>query len=146
MIMLALAPPSIAVVSFDHRCATAIPHVVTGRPGSSPHRSSSKQASNARRQQTASIEIPIASDARHRHTSRGFLLWSFAYAGPRCPPRHHHGAGIRKPSQKRTYDQAALFSNAAAAFSASYGNIHAAADIHSLIFSARSEALSLADR
>ena len=42
--------------------------------------------------------------------------------------------------------QAALFSNAAAAFSASYGNIHAAADIHSLIFSARSEALSLADR
>ena len=101
MIMLALAPPSIAVVSFDHRCATAIPHVVTGRPGSSPHRSSSKQASNARRQQTASIEIPIASDARHRHTSRGFLLWSFAYAGPRCPPRHHHGAGIRKPSQQR---------------------------------------------
>jgi hypothetical protein len=100
MIMLALAPPSIAVVSFDHRCATAIPHVVTGRPGSSPHRSSSKQASNARRQQTASIEIPIASDARHRHTSRGFLLWSFAYAGPRCPPRHHHGAGIRKPSHK----------------------------------------------
>jgi integrase/recombinase XerD len=23
----------------------------------------------------------------------------FAYAGPRCAPRHHHGAGIRKPSQ-----------------------------------------------
>jgi hypothetical protein len=48
--------------------------------------------------------------------------------------------------QKRTYDQDALFSNAAAAFSASYGNIHAAADIHSPNFSARSEALSLADR
>ena len=62
------------VVSFDHRCATPISHVVTGRPGSSPHRSSSKQASNVRRQQTASIEIPIASDAPHRHTSRGFLL------------------------------------------------------------------------
>jgi len=102
MIMLALAPPSIAVVSFDHRCATPIPHVVTGRPGSSPHRSCSKQASNARRQQTASIEIPIASDAPPRHTSRGFLLWRFAYAGPRCPPSHHHGAGIRKPSHQRT--------------------------------------------
>lgn len=25
----------------------------------------------------------------------------FAYAGPRCTPHHHHGAGIRKPSQKR---------------------------------------------
>jgi hypothetical protein len=100
--MLALAPPSIAVVSFDYRCATPIPHVVTDRPGSSPHRSSSKQASNVRRQQTASIEIPIASDAPHRHTSRGFLLWRFAYAGPRCPPRHHHGAGIRKPSQERS--------------------------------------------
>ena len=78
MIMLALALPSIAVVSFDHRCATPIPHVVTGRPGSSPHRSYSKQASNAPRQQTASIEIPIASDAPPRHTSRGFLVWALS--------------------------------------------------------------------
>ena len=111
MIMLALAPPSIAVVSFDHRCATPIPHVVTGRPGSSPHRSHSKQASNARRQQTPSIEIPIASDAQPRHTSRGFLLWRFAYAGPRCPPRHHHGAGIRKPSQQRSFAQRRFFTH-----------------------------------
>ena len=111
MIMLALALPSIAVVSFDHRCATPIPHVVTGRPGSSSHRSYSKQASNARRQQTASIEIPIASDAPPRHTSRGFLLWRFAYAGPRCPPRHHHGAGIRKPSQKRPSPPARVLSD-----------------------------------
>jgi hypothetical protein len=82
MIMLALAPPSIAVVSFDHRCATPIPHVATGPPSSSLHRSPSKQAFNAPRQQTASVEIPIASDPRPRHTFRGFLLWRFAYAGP----------------------------------------------------------------
>jgi hypothetical protein len=32
---------------------------------------------------------------------RGFLLWRFAYAGPRCAPRHLHEAGIRKPSHER---------------------------------------------
>src|SRR5277367_881129 len=80
--MLALALPSIAVVSLDHHCPTPIPHLATGRPGSSLHRSPSKQAFNAPRQQTASVEIPIASDARPRHTSRGFLPWRFAYAGP----------------------------------------------------------------
>jgi hypothetical protein len=81
MIMLALPLPSIAVVSFDHRCATPIPHVVTGRPGSSPHRSYSKQASNARRQQTASIEIPIASDAH-----------------PATPPAVSSFGGLRTPA------------------------------------------------
>jgi hypothetical protein len=80
--MLAFAPPSIAVVSFNLRCSTPIPHVQTGRPGSSLHRSRSKQAFDAPHQQTASVEIPIASDARPRHTSRGFLPWRFAYAGP----------------------------------------------------------------
>jgi hypothetical protein len=45
MIMLALAPPSIAVVSFDHRCTTPIPHVATGRPGSSLHRKSFQRTS-----------------------------------------------------------------------------------------------------
>src|SRR5712675_2027405 len=29
-----------------------------------------------------SRQIPIASDAPPRHTSRGFLHWRFAYAGP----------------------------------------------------------------
>src|SRR6266403_515845 len=29
-----------------------------------------------------SRQIPIASDARPFHTSRGFLPWRFAYAGP----------------------------------------------------------------
>src|ERR1700723_4775621 len=80
--MLALAPPSIAVVSFNLRCPTPIPHVQTGRPGSSLHRSRSKQAFDAPHQQTASVEIPIASDARPRHTFRGFLPWRFAYVGP----------------------------------------------------------------
>jgi hypothetical protein len=57
MTMLALAPPSTAVVSFDHRCATPMPHVATGRPSSSLHRSPSKQAFNTPRQHTASVEI-----------------------------------------------------------------------------------------
>ena len=83
MTRLALAPPSIAVVSFDHRCTTPIPHVATGRPSSSLHRSPSKQAFNAPRQQTASVEIPIASDARPRHTSRGFHVWGFFCQGVR---------------------------------------------------------------
>ena len=58
-----------------------------------------KPSLNAPRQQTASDEIPIASDARPLHTSRGFLPWRFAHAGPRRAPRRHHGAAIRKPSQ-----------------------------------------------
>jgi len=81
MIVLALAPPSIAVVSFDLRCPTLIPKVETGRPGSSLHPSRSKQAFNAPRRHTPSFEIPIASDARPRQTSRGFLPWRFADAG-----------------------------------------------------------------
>jgi hypothetical protein len=101
MTRLALAPPWIAVLPFDLRYATLVLPVAIGRPGSSPPRSISKQAFNAHRQQTASDKIPIASDARPRHISRGFLPWRFAYAGPRCAPRHHHGAGIRKPSHNR---------------------------------------------
>jgi hypothetical protein len=82
MTKLVLAPPSIAIVSFDHRCTTPIPHVATGRPGSSLHRSPSKKTFNVPRQHSASIEIPIASDAKPPHTSRGSLPWRFAYAGP----------------------------------------------------------------
>src|SRR5258708_20853329 len=77
MIVLALALPSMAVVSLDPHCPTPIPHLATGRPGSSLHRSPSKQTFNAPRQQTASVEIPIASDAKPRHTFRGFLVWGF---------------------------------------------------------------------
>src|SRR3984893_2824552 len=126
MITLALAPPSIAVVSFDHRCTTPTPHVATGRPGPSLHRSPSEQAFNAPRQQTASVEIPIASDARPRHTSRGFLRASsrgpasanlhnsgprtcqvevsFPWFGPVCSPFMvivAHRAGVRRPAACR---------------------------------------------
>jgi hypothetical protein len=73
-------------------------------PASSPPRSLPKQFLNAPRQNTASAKIPIASDAQPRHTSRGFLPWRFAYAGPRHAPCHHRGAAIRKPSQKRRFD------------------------------------------
>ncbi len=82
MIRRDLAPPAIAVVWFDLRCATLVLPVATGRNVSSPPRSLPKQAFNATRQQTASTEIPIASDARSLHTSRGFLPWRFADAGP----------------------------------------------------------------
>jgi hypothetical protein len=76
--MLALASLSIAVV----RCATPILPIAIGRPRSSPPQSLPKQTFNAPRQQTASLEIPIAPDARPRHTFRGFLHWRFADAGP----------------------------------------------------------------
>ena len=52
-------------------------------PKCSPHRRLlPRETINAPRQQAASVQIPIASDARPRHTSRGFLPWRFAYAGP----------------------------------------------------------------
>ena len=43
-------------------------------------------------------QIPIAQAATPTSPSLGFLPWRFAYAGPRCTPRHRHGAAIRKPS------------------------------------------------
>src|SRR5882672_964617 len=103
MIRLALAQPGTAVLSFDLCCATPVLPVATGRQCSPPRRLLPRETINAPRQQAASVQIPIASDAQLRHTSRGFLLWRFAYAGPTCPPRHHHGAAIRKPSHKRTH-------------------------------------------
>src|SRR5258705_5234523 len=69
----------------------------------SPLRSLPKQPLNAPRQQTASDKIPITSDAGPRHFSRAFLPWRFADAGPWRPPRHHHGAGIRKPSAAKDW-------------------------------------------
>src|ERR1700675_4561897 len=101
MIRLALAQPGTVVLSFDLCCATPVLPVATGRQCSAPRRPPPREVINAPRQQAASVQIAIASDAQLRHTSRGFLLWRFAYAGPTCPPRHHHGAAIRKPSQKR---------------------------------------------
>jgi hypothetical protein len=82
MPMLALAPPRTAIPSFNLRHLTPVLPIAIGRPGPSPHRPRPKQAVNACRLQTAAAEIPIASDALPRHTSRGFLHWRFAYAGP----------------------------------------------------------------
>ena len=82
MTMLAVAPPRIAVLSFDLRCATPVPSIVIGRSGSSPLQSLPNRAFNAPWQHTASTAIPIASDAPPRPISRGFLPWRFADAGP----------------------------------------------------------------
>jgi hypothetical protein len=82
MARLVCAPPRIAISSFNLRRSTPVLPIVIGRPNPSPHRPLPKDAVNARRLQTAAAEIPIASDVRPRHTSRGFLHWRFADAGP----------------------------------------------------------------
>src|ERR1700687_1141151 len=96
MTMLAVTRLTIVAVSFHLRRATP-------RPAPSHPRSPAEKAPNPPRQKTGSVQIPIAPDAPPRHIFRGFLLWRFAYAGPRCAPRHLHAAGIRKPSQFRTH-------------------------------------------
>jgi hypothetical protein len=96
--MLVLASLSIAVV----RCATPILPIAIGRPRSSPPRSLPKQAFNAPRQQTASVEIPIAPDARSPHTFRGFLHWRFAYAGPTVAAAPPSWGRHPQPSQNAT--------------------------------------------
>ncbi len=48
------------------------------------------------------VQIPIAPAGR-RILSRGFLPWRFSYAGPRSVWHRCHGAGIRKPSQRRQF-------------------------------------------
>jgi hypothetical protein len=111
MTMLALALPSIAIVSFDLRCATPVLPVAIDRSGSSTPRSLPKQAFNVPRQQAASVEIPIASDAPPRHTSRGFLHWRFAYAGPGArrstfvgpASENLHNSGLMHRSKQRLY-------------------------------------------
>ena len=82
MISLALAPPAIAIVWFDLAQATPILPITTRQPGSSYLQSLPKQAFNRPRRQTADPKIPIASDGRPLYTSRGFVPWRFAYAGP----------------------------------------------------------------
>src|ERR1700682_6707437 len=82
MISLPLAQPGTVVLSFDLCCATPVLPVATGRQCSAPRRPPPREVINAPRQQAASVQIAIASDAQLRHTSRGFLLWRFAYAGP----------------------------------------------------------------
>ena len=83
MIRLGLAPPQLALLSLDLHCAMQLLPIAIQPLGSSPARSLPKQAFNGLRQQTVCTEIPIASNAPPCHTSRGFLPWRFAYAGPR---------------------------------------------------------------
>ena len=85
--MLALASLSIAVV----RCATPGLPVAIGRPGSSPPRSLPKQAFNTPRQQTASVEISIASDAPPSPHLPRFPPLEVCGRRPRCAPLHLHG-------------------------------------------------------
>src|ERR1019366_538155 len=77
MTMLVLAPPRTATSSFNLRRLTPVLPIAIGRPSPSHHRPLPKEAVNARRLKTAAAEIPIASDAPPRHTSRGFLVWGF---------------------------------------------------------------------
>jgi len=76
--MLAVAPPWTTAPSINPRRAMPILPIAIGRTCSPPHRLLPKEVINAPRQQAASVQIPIASDAQLRHTSRGFLPWRFA--------------------------------------------------------------------
>ena len=82
MTMLAVALPWTTALSINLRCATLLLPIAIDRPSPPLHRPLPNQAVNAPQQQTASAEIPIASDAPLRHISRGFLPWRFADAGP----------------------------------------------------------------
>jgi hypothetical protein len=82
MARLARATHWIAILSFVLRSATPVLPIAIGRTGSSLPQSLPKPPFTAPRQQTAGAEIPVASDARTLHISRGFLPWRFAYAGP----------------------------------------------------------------
>jgi peptide/nickel transport system permease protein len=70
MTMLAVALPWTTASSINRRRATQVLPIAIGRPSSTPHRPLPKEAVNAPRQQTASAEIPIASDAQLRHLPR----------------------------------------------------------------------------
>jgi hypothetical protein len=82
MVMLVVATPRPTASSINLRCVTPVPAIAIDRPSSPPLLSLPTEVLNAPWQPTASDEIPIASDAPSRPTSRGFLPWRFAYAGP----------------------------------------------------------------
>src|SRR5665647_285298 len=110
MTMLALASPWMAVLSFDLRCATQVLPIARGRPGAPTPRSLPKQVVNGNRQHTARAEIPIAADARPHQTSRGFLPWRFAYAGPTvsvAPPSSGRHPQTSKGGNRGRFGEAA---------------------------------------
>src|ERR1700681_661950 len=85
---------TIAAGQFHLPRPTPILPLAIGRPASAHPRSPAEPVPNPHGQKTASAQIPIAPDAPPRHTSRGFLPWRFAYAGPRLraapPPWGRH--------------------------------------------------------
>src|ERR1019366_8001954 len=82
MTMLAVATPRVTDSSINLRCATPVPAIAIDLSGSPPLRPLPTEVVNAPCQRTPNDEIPIASDAPPRPTSRGFLPWRFAYADP----------------------------------------------------------------
>jgi hypothetical protein len=80
---LAVVPPSTTVPSINLSAATPVMLIAIGRRNSPTLHQLLTEPVNSLQQQTVSAEIPIASDAKLRHISRGFLSWRFAYAGPR---------------------------------------------------------------
>ena len=82
MTMLAVALLTIVAVSYHHRRVTPILPLAIGRTASTRLRSPPEKAPNPPRQNTGSVQIPIAPDAPPSHIFRGFLLWRFAYASP----------------------------------------------------------------
>src|ERR1700757_3590663 len=91
MTILAVAPPWTTASTSNLRRTTSVLPIAIVPPSSPPLRPLPKKPVNAPRQQTASAEISIASDAPPCPMSRGFLPWRFADAGPRNPWRRHHG-------------------------------------------------------
>ena len=56
-------------------------------------------------------QIPIAHAAPPTYPLPRFPPLEVCVRRPRCAPRHRHGAGIRKPSQKRSSGLPSLFIN-----------------------------------
>jgi hypothetical protein len=104
---LVVAPPWTTVSSINLSPATPVLPIATARPRSPTLRPLLKAPINALQQQTASAEIPITSDAKPRHTSRGFFPWRFADASPRCAWHLHHGpasANLHMNGHGRLFD------------------------------------------
>ena len=80
MTMLAVAPPRTTALLINLRGATLVLPIAIDKTNSPSHRPLPKRRSTLR----CSTEIPIASDAPPRPTSRGFLPWRFADVGPRA--------------------------------------------------------------
>jgi hypothetical protein len=108
MTMLAVALLTIVAVSYHHRRLTPILPLAIGRTASTRLRSPAEKPPNPPRQNTGSVQIPIAPDALPSHIFRGFLLWRFAYAGPGArratfmgpAPANLHKSGLDCPESQ----------------------------------------------